>query len=858
MRHPSLGVLCGLVGAGMTAAGGGLAASLAVPLVSRHARRRPEAWRWLRASWWRGPEPAFCAFAPASVVALSVATLPIVPIAPRVIARLHNPGIIGLALALLSLACLTAAGATFGLVRAVLRALFVRSPRHAVPAVWAALGLLVGCVGCVITVMVWSPTLTDLDLSALWFLVAGALGAFPLALGIHAQGPASGARAWRARYALVGLVLIATAFGLDRVPRVASVLLVRTALVRPVILAAQRLIDRDRDGSSPLFAGGDCNDRDPGVRPGRYDIPGDGIDQNCSGADATIFSRAPSSSRPTHQHQGPAPDILLISVDTLRPDHLGAYGYPRPTSPNIDAFAARGVRFSRAYSSAPRTIHALAAMFTGCIASEARWGRESNFPTLLPSNPLIAPLLAARDYHTLAVGPELVFSGVPGILHGFQQVRLQPGLEGPGASVVTAIQRAVAEHHNHPGPIFAWAHLAEPHEPFVSHPDVTTFGTSDIDRYDEEIAYVDRVLRPILAWAQHPPRDRPMVVMFVADHGESFGEHGQFYHSNDLHDEQIRIPWIIAGSGISPGVLHQPVSLASMAATLLGIAQIHDPHPRCAIDLSGLIFNPRTQDPGFANYPVIFELRPGGTGQSTMVGIVQGNYKLINWHSRGVRALFDLRADPAERNNLIGDLPDVAGNLTDLLDAALYPDAQRQQEHSRRLSTARLGALQAPQHPQINRVEDVLEFLGHDIASSCLFVGQTLEVAVTYRPLRTTSIPLLMGLSLEGRRVSGPPPWWIAHQLNLNSPLAGTYPTTHWVMNERIRDNFTLLLLHDIPPGEYTLYFQANYDIASGRQVAPGQRVVRIPLQTITITPAPAHTTPPPPPSAASPDGVPH
>ncbi len=820
----------------------GLGGLLAAPLAYFHAARAPAAWGWLRPLWWTMPAPRLSAHVVALVAGLLSASLPLVPLSGWVATRLHAPGTIGLAHALLSLVCLALARGVYGIVYSLLRAFFARDRGRAIPALWLGAAALSACTGAAAAVGVWCPTLLELDLSAPSLVLAGGIVWVLLAVTTHTPKRASPGWAWWCVAASVALGFAFAASSLGAAPRLASLILGRTALAGPIARVVRQRVDRDGDGASPYFAGGDCDDRDSRRRPGRYDVPGDGVDQNCSGGDAPIEARALPSGPHLRGAPGPRPDIFLISIDALRADHLGAYGYRRPTSPHIDQFAARGVRFARAYTAAPRTAHALAAMFTGCPASLASWGAEANRRTLLPDNPLVASRLAASGYRTLAAGSQEVFQQVPGVLHGFQHTQVLPGFDGPGVAMVHAWTEAIRARREDPAPLFAWIHLAEPHEPYVRHPEVQRFGDAAVDRYDEEIAYVDRALAEVLTWVDAPPRDRPAVLILVADHGEAFGEHGLRYHNSSLHEAQTRIPMVIAGARVPRGAVEDhAISLMSVAPTLLALAQVDDDAPRCAADLSAVIRDPR--DPSGLDRQVVSEvIADNGLEAASATAIVRGDFKLVDWRSRGTRSLFNLRDDPAELDDLIEANPAVAGPLLDRLDAAFSLDARHHAVHARWIAEARLREEPSPVNALRRRVGEVVELLGYDLDRTRLAVGESIRLRAYYRVLQRTTLPLFLGPSV---RLSHQPDRWLWWLQAVRSPVRGVYPTTEWRPGEVLRDDYVIVLTPETAPGDYTVHFQANYDLATGHEVEPGQTLVRFPLQAITVTAASNRTVAP-------------
>jgi hypothetical protein len=188
-----------------------------------------------------------------------------------------------------------------------------------------------------------------------------------------------------------------------------------------VLAVAHRVVDRDRDGYSPILGGGDCDDDDASVHPGARDVPGDGRDEDCSGADATPSTppRGPEAPRPIGL--GAQPNLVVIVIDALRPDHLGFAGYARTTSPAIDRFRASATWFRHAYTPAPNTRYGLASMFTGLPVERIpqRRGRGHEF-VLEPSANTLAEGLDALGYDRVGFSISCVMQHMPGMGQGFR------------------------------------------------------------------------------------------------------------------------------------------------------------------------------------------------------------------------------------------------------------------------------------------------------------------------------------------------------------------------------------------------------------------------------------------------------
>ena len=275
------------------------------------------------------------------------------------------------------------------------------------------------------------------------------------------------------------------------------------------------------------------------------------------------------------------PGIVLILVDTLRADHLGAYGYSRPTSPSLDAVASRGVLFEQAIASAPWTLPSAMALLTGRLPSGHR---VENDGMKLPAGiPTLAQVLKDAGYRTSAVVSHIYVSGLFGFDRGFdhfedfgltRDYRFEAGRE-PRAEAVT--DRALEQIRVLKGrPFFLLVHYFDPHWDYDPPPPFKTRFTGPyqgtmtgsyqsfsryiqpgaelapedrrhlVDLYDGEIAYTDSQVGRLLEGLREAGAGGGTVVVVTSDHGEEFKEHGSLGHGRNLYDEVVKVPLIVA------------------------------------------------------------------------------------------------------------------------------------------------------------------------------------------------------------------------------------------------------------------------------------------------------------------------
>jgi arylsulfatase A-like enzyme len=360
----------------------------------------------------------------------------------------------------------------------------------------------------------------------------------------------------------------------------------------------------------------------------------------------------------------PQADVLLITIDALRYDHLGAYGYARNTSPHLDQLAAEGTRFSRVYSQAPHTSFSVSSMLTSkYFPSMARLAPGERHDTL-------ASVLRNYGWKTAAFYPPAVFYIDSDKLKTFAETNFD--FEYVKFEYIDAQRRVdqlLAYYDTvKPNRSLVWVHFFEPHEPYVAH-EGFSFGSGDVDRYDSEIAYTDAAVGRLVKEVR--ARRPGTIVIVAADHGEEFDEHGGRYHGSSLYEEQLRIPLIISIPGVPPRVIDGQVELFDVTPTVLNLLDISVPVRMRGTDLGPWLATPPA--PAARLPPAFAELE-----DKRMVSV--GGEKLICEMRLGLCAYYDLTTDPHERHNLADERPERVAYLHALLDGWL--DAHLQLEPS--------------------------------------------------------------------------------------------------------------------------------------------------------------------------------
>ena len=349
------------------------------------------------------------------------------------------------------------------------------------------------------------------------------------------------------------------------------------------------------------------------------------------------------------------PNVLLITIDTLRRDHLGTYGYPRPTSPHLDAFAKGSVVFEDAQSQAPWTLPSLASLMTGLETSAH--GCRTFHDALAPSYDTLAERLFAAGYDTAAVASHVFLGRDYGLDQGFvhfddelvlemtrsDEVISSPKVTQKGLDFFTAKAAARDAHADEKRPWLLWLHYFDPHADYLPHPGVSQhFGTQrPLDLYDGEIAFTDQAIGRLLDGLTAAGFREDTVVVFTADHGEEFGDHGRAGHGHSLYHEQLDVPLIVRVPGVEARRVGGMVRSIDVANTLLELAQLTPLDESAGLSLLPLLHGRSLDVPAS-----LAELERNAALSAT--SWTESGRKTILRQLTGERLAFDRRADPRE------------------------------------------------------------------------------------------------------------------------------------------------------------------------------------------------------------------
>jgi arylsulfatase len=463
------------------------------------------------------------------------------------------------------------------------------------------------------------------------------------------------------------------------------------------------------------------------------------------------------------------PNILLITADTLRPDHLGAYGYARAKTRGIDAIAKIAVRFTQAITPSPRTTPAVASLMTG-LWPQHHGSREVSDP--FENGTTLAQVLLANGYATYGVSANWVAGRKQNMERGFQGfVSMTRNTTRDRARFVTDTALQLLQRAPKDTPLFLWTHYMDPHFPYnppksyegkpaaptcmkmmraVSKKRLRLAAVQGNHRglgertladcrqlYDAEIAYMDGQIWRLLRGLESAGRLERVIIVFASDHGEALGEAGLFYeHGSTVHDAILRVPLLITGPDVVPGVDDEVIRLEDVMPTILSLAGLppnqlpptdgidlswrlrRAPRPKgaqqvvalaesgtalhvqtftqpfegqragkncvngprfslCTLPEKGTGLYDRLEDPMLENdvsaaHPEELAFLSAARerwqlGEARQRAARNRRYKLVEFprlEGGYTRALYDLKADPAESRNVIEEHPDVEARLS--------------------------------------------------------------------------------------------------------------------------------------------------------------------------------------------------
>ena len=465
----------------------------------------------------------------------------------------------------------------------------------------------------------------------------------------------------RTAWAALPIVLVLAMLGAGGSASVIKASSAYTGLGGPIARNVRRAFDWDRDGYASVLGGGDCDDGDATVHPGAPEIPDDGIDQNCVGGDPTLARSADETAFVPVPASVPADfNVLLITIDTIRADHLGMYGYARNTSPHLDRLAAAGTVFEHGWAHAPSTRYSIPAILTGRLPLDVYYDTSiQGWPGLLPKATTIAEVLAGAGLRTGAITNYWYFDRVRRMDQGFaeydnENAALHASVKGAGpeqtkgSSSRQQTDKALRFVERHAGQRwFLWVHYYDPHYAYEAHAE-TPFGGGRLDLYDSEIAYTDLHIGRLLDDLRARGLYDKTVVVVTGDHGEGFGEHGIDLHGYHLYAPQTKVPLIVRVPGIAPRRSTLPAGHVDLLPTLANLAGAPPSEDMMGRSLLGAML-------GDDRDRVVFQQLSYEGNHEMRAGVSRDCHVIYNVSPDTSWEVYRLDRDPLETTDLAGD-----------------------------------------------------------------------------------------------------------------------------------------------------------------------------------------------------------
>lgn len=368
-----------------------------------------------------------------------------------------------------------------------------------------------------------------------------------------------------------------------------------------------------------------------------------------------VASASGSSATPPAPANEPL-NVLMISIDALRADHLAFAGHDPEVMPTVNAFEKTAVTYTRYHALSSFTAQTLGG-FLGCRYPSELKRNGSFFAAYPPEETMFPELLQKAGVKTMTAHAHFYFQkGRSGFDQGFDLYELVPGIKKNNTtdeSITSPAHTELAlkqlgDAANTGGRFFAWYHLLDAHDQYLGHPEGKSFGKGAKNMYDGELYFVDMHVKKILDFVDSQPWGKRTMVVITADHGEAFGEHKQYRHAFEVWNHLTHIPLMIRAPGVKPRRIDEPRSMIDLCPTLLDTFSVEK-----QASFQGRSLWPELRGEKLETTDVITELAKDSNNQRRRT-LLRGDWKIIEsgeGDKKGYQ-LFNLKDDVAEEKNM--------------------------------------------------------------------------------------------------------------------------------------------------------------------------------------------------------------